>query len=84
MECLQYNGRSAYFVRKRQKRKPFVAPFENYPAARLLSRRPIWLEISQEETTAVDEWCDEWSGTGVVVDDSTALPPDFNLSNISG
>ena len=41
------------------------------------------LDVPREELSALDEWCDEWLGTGVInqsmVDDPTALPPGFNL-----
>jgi len=42
-----------------------------------------WLDVSREEVSALDEWCDEWLDTDVInqplVDDTTAVPPGFNL-----
>ena len=64
---------------------PLHADIENHPPARLPSRHPIWLDVPQEELSALGEWCDEWPGPGAdvinqsLVDDPTALPPGFNL-----
>jgi len=60
------------------------ADIENHPPARLPSRHPVWLSVSREEVSALDEWCDEWLDTDVInhslVDDPTAVPPGLNLS----
>jgi len=49
----------------------------------LPSRHPVWLDVPREEVSALDEWCDESLDTDVInqslVDDPTAVPPDFNL-----
>jgi len=45
---------------------PLHADIENHPSARLPSRRPIWLDVPQEELSALDEWCDEWLVTDVI------------------
>jgi len=62
---------------------PLDLDIDNHPPACLPSRHPIWLDVPEEELTALDEWCDEWLGADVInqslVDDPTALPPGFNL-----
>jgi len=76
------NNKTAGKIRRNDS-LPFHADIENHPPARLPSRHPVWLGVPREDVSALDEWCDEWLGTDVInqslVDDSTALPPGFNL-----
>ncbi len=55
-----------------------------HPAARLSSRKPVWLDPPAESMTANSAWSDEWAATDVVnhslVTEPLVCPPGFDLS----
>ncbi len=53
-----------------------------YPAARLSSRKPVWLDPPPEDMTANSAWSDEWAATEVV-NHSLVAEPWFVLSTHS-
>jgi len=54
-----------------------------HPAAHLPSRKPVWLDPSPENMTAISAWSDEWEATDVVnhslVVEPSVCPPGFDL-----
>ncbi len=54
-----------------------------HPAARLSSRKPVWLDLPPEDMTANSAWSDEWAATDVVnhslVAEPSVYPPGFDL-----
>ncbi len=54
-----------------------------HPAARLSSRKPVWLDSPPEDMTANSAWSDEWAATDVVnhslVAEPSVYPPGFDL-----
>ncbi len=54
-----------------------------HPAARLPSRKPVWLDPPPEYMTANSAWSDEWAATDIVnhslVAEPSICPPGFDL-----
>jgi len=63
---------------------PLISDIESYPKVRLTSRRPVWLEKSQqEEVSPRQKWTEQWAASDVInhslIMDPSIAPPGFDL-----
>ncbi len=62
---------------------PLNTDIRLHPAARLPSRKPVWLDPPPEYMTANSAWSDEWAATDIVnhslVAEPSICPPGFDL-----
>jgi len=61
-----------------------ISDIKSYPEVRLTSRRPVWLEESQqEEVSPRQKWTEEWAASHVVnrslIVDPSLADPGFDL-----